>query len=275
MIKLLHNWFYTYHRTRCSPRHFFVKWGDTVEGNYKAAQDRQRNYVSDAINLKNLLSVLAQRLLEESERKQTELCAAPQVSAFLEKNGWILVERPREAVVSLKKQLLRSAISVDAHILPRSLSATMPRHQTNAQVAHSKPTNTVHPVTDFSVTYEVQGSSGSDDPAGIIFCCTMFHQGYQPRFVIGNIGCYLCLAEKHNPFSYHGPDFDDLADTLQQALKIWLDTLGIDDAFCNILEALVTDKRRQETTRLLKTLGQLVDTTLPALPSCDNSATST
>lgn len=54
------------------------------------------------------------------------------------------------------------------------------------------------------------------------FCNTQQGEGH--RFIVGNVKSWTSLAEKENPGSYNGPDFEDLEDKLQEALDEYLGT---------------------------------------------------
>jgi len=69
----------------------------------------------------------------------------------------------------------------------------------------------------------------------------------------------LPLKQKKNSASaYNGPEFEDLDDSLQQALDDWLASLGVNESLCDFIDAMSVDKEQREYMRWIGKLSSFV-----------------
>lgn len=78
------------------------------------------------------------------------------------------------------------------------------------------------------------------------------------RFIIGNVKVWSSTAEKENPAAYNGPEFEDLEDSLQEALDEYLGEIGVGDAVFDFIDASAVDKEHREYMRWLEAFSGFV-----------------
>merc|ERR1712232_1445425 len=93
--------------------------------------------------------------------------------------------------------------------------------------------------TDMMVT--VENKSG----AGLIFYCSTM-AGEDHRYVIGNVKTYASVEERDSVSSFHGPEFEDLDDKLQEAFDEYLAELGMNNEICDFVDSMAIDKEQRE-----------------------------
>merc|ERR1719450_371656 len=106
--------------------------------------------------------------------------------------------------------------------------------------------------TDLSVS--IEDKSG----AGIMFYCST-QTGEDHRYVIGNVKTFASAEEKDSISSYHGPEFEDLDDKLQEALDEYLAELGMGSEVCDFVDAMAVDKEQREYVNWLKNVQAFLD----------------
>merc|ERR1712190_142737 len=103
-----------------------------------------------------------------------------------------------------------------------------------------------HEATDMSVTCENKTTG-----AGMTFYCST-QTGEDHRYVIGNVKTFASTEERDSGSSYHGPDFEDLDDKLQEAFDEYLGELGMGSDVCDFVDAMAVDKEQREYVNWLK-----------------------
>lgn len=101
--------------------------------------------------------------------------------------------------------------------------------------------------TEMSVTVENKSTG-----AGITFFCTT-QTGEDHRYIIGNVKSFTSAEEKDSISSYHGPEFEDLDDKLQESFDEYLAEIGINSELCDFVDAMAVDKEQREYVRWLQT----------------------
>eukprot|EP00446_Apocalathium_sp_SHHI-4_P076215 CAMPEP_0177555800 /NCGR_PEP_ID=MMETSP0369-20130122/68742_1 /TAXON_ID=447022 ORGANISM="Scrippsiella hangoei-like, Strain SHHI-4" /NCGR_SAMPLE_ID=MMETSP0369 /ASSEMBLY_ACC=CAM_ASM_000364 /LENGTH=226 /DNA_ID=CAMNT_0019041979 /DNA_START=72 /DNA_END=753 /DNA_ORIENTATION=+ len=106
--------------------------------------------------------------------------------------------------------------------------------------------------TELTVTVENKKGGGM-----IFYCSTQ--TGEDHRFVIGSVRTYATAEEKERSSSYHGPEFEDLDDKLQEALDEYLAELGMCTEICDFVDAMAVDKEQREYVQWLKVAKSVLE----------------
>lgn len=122
---------------------------------------------------------------------------------------------------------------------------------------------TPEPMDEVDFTITIEKKDGSEGLT--YFCNTQQSAGEDApdksaeagghRFVVGNVKVWTSIAERDNPGAYNGPDFEDLEDSLQEAMDEYLGEIGISDAVFDFIDASAVDKEHREYMRWLENLN--------------------
>jgi len=84
----------------------------------------------------------------------------------------------------------------------------------------------------------------------MFFCSTQDGEGH--RYIIGNVKSFAGETERDSMSSYNGPEFDDLEETLQEAMDEYLAEVGVNNEICDFIDASSVDKEHREYMRWLE-----------------------
>lgn len=161
---------------------------------------------------------------------------AKEIQAFLKSTPFKLVEEPGDVNMSLEREIGDKTVSIMWQLTaPFNPEADV---EGGEEVEQEVP-------TELEVT--IEDKSG----AGLRFYCGT-QTGEEHRYVIGNVKSFTSAEEKESDSSYHGPEFEDLDDKLQEAMDEYLAEIGMCAEICDFVDAMAVDKEQREYVRWLK-----------------------
>jgi complement component 1 Q subcomponent-binding protein len=173
-------------------------------------------------------------LVSELKHEEEQYEQAKEIKQYLKDSSFKLVETPGDVNMCLEKALGDKTVRIEWQL-------TSPFDPDEDEEGGEAPQE----AAEFSV--QVEDKSG----AGMIFHCGT-QPGEDHRYVIGNVKSYANMEQKESVSGYHGPDFEDLDDKLQEALDEYLAELGMGSEVCDFIDGMAVDKEQREYINWLK-----------------------
>jgi len=192
-------------------------------------------------------SQLVQLLQNELQHESANYQDNSETKKFLASGDWKLEEKEGDVNMVLRKSAQDKKITVEFQLV----SPFESDENGGEEAAEAAPESEM---TDFSVTVE------SGKGQGVTFYCSTVQGGEDNnyRYMIGNVRYFATEAEKNSASAYNGPEFEDLDDSLQQALDDWLASLGVNESLCDFIDAMSVDKEQREYMRWIGKLSSFV-----------------
>mmetsp|Transcript_37192 Transcript_37192/g.94486 ORF Transcript_37192/g.94486 Transcript_37192/m.94486 type:complete len:246 (-) Transcript_37192:67-804(-) len=184
------------------------------------------------------VKVLASEIKHEEEQYEQ----AKEIKNFLKNSPFKLVETPGDVNMKLERELGEQTVCIEWQLT----NPFDPEGDAEGGEEMSKE------ATELTVTVENKKGSGM-----IFYCSTQ--TGEDHRFVIGSVRTYATAEEKDRSSSYHGPEFEDLDDKLQEAMDEYLAELGMCTEICDFVDAMAIDKEQREYVQWLKVAKSVLE----------------
>lgn len=189
---------------------------------------------------------------------EKENYAKPEVLSKLP-GDWTLTDTPGDVNMKIEKKLSGDRVCRIEWQLVSPFDPDMEEFE--GQQDQQPPAEPMEEV-DFTITIE-----NKDATNGMTYFCNTQQSGAAEagaasapeagghRFIVGNVKVWTSVAERDNPAAFNGPDFEDLEDSLQEAMDEYLGEIGISDSVFDFIDASAIDKEHTEYMRWLENLN--------------------
>eukprot|EP00448_Togula_jolla_P023208 CAMPEP_0170589792 /NCGR_PEP_ID=MMETSP0224-20130122/11529_1 /TAXON_ID=285029 /ORGANISM="Togula jolla, Strain CCCM 725" /LENGTH=242 /DNA_ID=CAMNT_0010913553 /DNA_START=51 /DNA_END=779 /DNA_ORIENTATION=+ len=179
---------------------------------------------------------VSKALQGEIKHEEEQYEQAKEIKSFLKNSDFKLVEADGDVNMALERELGNKVVRIEWQLASPFDPEADPEGDGEPE----------REATDLSISVE-----NKDSGAGMVFYCST-QPGEDHRYVIGNVKCFATAEEKDSVSSYHGPEFEDLDDKLQEAFDEYLAELGMNSEICDFVDAMALDKEQREYVRWLK-----------------------
>lgn len=196
---------------------------------------------------------------EYEQEKAAQAQVPPKLEKFLNSSDWKCETKVGDVNVTLSRNVGGKRVSVDFQLVNPNLNG-----EEGEEEAMGDGEENEGETTDFSVTIEnavenqdADKSAAKPNAGGVTFYCTTV-AGDKFRYLIGNVRLFKNEEEKNSVSSYNGPEFEGLSPSLQENLENYLDTFGINNDLCDIIDEMAIDKETKEYANWLESFMEFL-----------------